>query len=393
MVDVRVVFDAGSARDGEHAGLASLTNQMLSQGAANLDADGIAARFDSLGAQFGASSLRDMAVLSLRSLTEPKLLQPALATLADIVQRPTFPANALSRERKQVLVALRDEEQSPDAVAAKAFYAALYPDYPYGTPELGTAASVKGLTRAELRDFYRRYYVARNAVVAIVGDVDRAQAAVLAERIVGGLPAGDAAPVLPAVPTLTQAHTITREFPATQTTILVGQPGMRRGDPDYFALYVGNHILGGSGFGSRILKNIREDRGLAYSAYSYFMPMRQDGPFIMGLQTRTKEAGAAHRLLLQTLRDFVAQGPTAAELQHAKENITGGFPLRIASNKNIVEYLAMIGFYHLPLDYLDQFNARVEAVTAAQVRDAFQRRVHPDRLVTVVVGRDAASAQ
>jgi zinc protease len=162
---------------------------------------------------------------------------------------------------------------------------------------------------------------------------------------------------------------------------------MKRGDEDYFPLYVGNHVLGGSGLVSLLSKEVRQNRGLSYSVYSYFLPMRQNGIFLLGLQTKNAQAGEALQVVNQTLQRFVEQGPTEQELQAAKQNITGGFPLRIASNSKIVEYLAVIGFYDLPLDYLATFTGKIEAVTAEQIRDAFQRRVHPDRIVTLLLGR------
>ena len=173
---------------------------------------------------------------------------------------------------------------------------------------------------------------------------------------------------------------------------MLGQPGLTRGDPDYFPLYVGNHILGGSGLVSRISDEVREKRGLSYSAYSYFIPMRAAGPFTAGLQTRNDQAEQALTVLRNVMQDFIEKGPTEKELIAAKKNITGGFALRLDSNSKIVDNLAVIGFYQLPLDYLDSFNRHVEAVTAAQIRDAFQRRVHPQRMATVIVGGAVATA-
>lgn len=386
MLDVRIVFDAGAARDKGKSGLAQLTNSMLGQGAADWDADTLAERFDSVGAQFSSSVARDMAILQLRSLTEAGLLDTALDTLQAILSQPRFELADLERQRKQTLISIRNQQQSPAAIASKAFYRALYGSHPYATPVIGTEATVQALTRADLQSFYRRYYVARNAVLAIVGDLTEAAARQLAERLLGKLPAGEAAPELPAVTPLAAARLLKESYPSTQTHILVGQAGMRRGDPDYFPLYVGNHILGGSGFSSRILKIVRDEHGLAYSAYSYFQPMRRKGPFIMGLQTRNGSREQARQLLDTTLREFIAAGPTRAELEHAKKNITGGFALRIDSNKDILEYLALIGFYDLPLDYLRTFNRKIEAVTLADIRDAFQRRIDPDKLLTVMVG-------
>ncbi len=396
MVDVRVLFDAGSAHDDTTAGLAALTSNLLNDGAQSaggeLGADEIADRFASLGAQFGAGVDRDTASVSLRSLTRPAVLQPALDTLALLLQRPSFPAAAFERERDRTRVALRAQAQSPGDIAGKAFYRALYGTHPYAIEQAGTEASLHLLTRDHLVAFHKRYYVARNAVIAIVGALSRSQAAALADTLLGGLPAGEPAPPLPTVEALAAARTIEIAHPSVQTHILMGQPGLRRIDPDYFPLLVGNHILGGSGLVSRLSDEIREKRGLSYSSYSYFLPLREAGPFTLGLQTRNEQTGEALKVLRDTLRAFTEQGPTARELQSAKQNITGGFALRIDSNAKLVEYLALIGFYNLPLDFLDTYSRHVEAVTLAQIKDAFQRRVQPERMVTVVVGGGAAEA-
>ena len=386
MVDVRVVFDAGSARDGELPGLASMTNGLLDTAAGKLDEEAIAERLEGLGAQLGSAALRDMAMVSLRTLSAPEYLDPALEIMSAILARPGFPEKIFQRERKQMLIGLQAEQQSPSAIARKAFYRAIYGEHPYAIPGSGTEESLQAMQRSDLVRFHERYYVAANGVVAIVGDLSRQQAERLAERLMTGLPEGEPAPPLPEVKPLARAVERKIPFPSSQTHILVGQPGMTRTDPDYLPLYVGNHILGGSGFGSRIMAEIREKRGLAYSAYSFFRPMRRKGPFQIGLQTRNDKADEAQRVLRETLQGFIEQGPTAAELEAAKKNITGGFPLRIDSNRDILEYIAMIGFYNLPLDYLESFNRRVEAVTLEQIRDAFRRRVDPKRMATVTVG-------
>lgn len=389
MVDIQLVFDAGSARDGGKAGLAALTSALLDDGAGDLDADAIAAGFEDLGAQFGANSLRDMGSLSLRSLSDRAHLEPALDLLALILRAPSFPADAFERERNRMLIALQAQEQSPEDIADNAFYRALYGDHPYASNPLGSAESLQTLTREDAAHFYREYYVARNAVIALVGALDRPQAERIAQRLADGLAAGRRAAPLPPVAPLATAAALHVDYPSTQTHVLMGAAGMTRDDPDYYALYVGNHVLGGSGLVSRISTEIREKRGLAYSAYSYFSPMRAAGPYTLGLQTRSDQTTQALDVLGRTLAGFIQDGPTAAELTASKKNITGGFPLRIASNSNITGNLAMIGFYDLPLDYLDRFNERIEAVTAAAVRDAFQRRVQPGKMVTVTVGSAA----
>jgi zinc protease len=166
----------------------------------------------------------------------------------------------------------------------------------------------------------------------------------------------------------------------------VGQPGIKRADPDLFPLYVGNHVLGGGGMVSRLFEEIREKRGLSYSTYSYFMPMKQQGPFVAGLQTRTDQAEDALALLFEQLSAFVETGPTEAELEAAKQNLTGGFALRIDSNSDILGYLAMIGFHELPLDYLDSYNEKIMSVTTEQIKDAFRRKLSTDKMATVMAG-------
>lgn len=387
MVQWRVVFDAGSSRDpAGKRGLGNLLAQMLRQGAGGLSADAIAEGFERLGAEFSASVERDMAVADLRTLSDPARLEAAIELLAKVLAQPDFPPEALERERARLRVALQQERQSPGRVAQKRFFEELYGTHPYAADPLGDESALAAITREDLVAHHRRYYVGRNTWVVIVGDLGRRAAERLARRAVGTLPAGEAAPALPAVRPLTQARTVRVPFDSTQTHIFVGQPGITRGDPDYFPLYVGNYTLGGGGLVSRISEEIREKRGLSYSAYSYFLPLREPGPFVLGLQTKNESAESALRALSSVLADFVAHGPTEEELTAAKKHITGAFPLRLDSNRKIADQLAVVAFYGLPLNWLDEFPRRVEAVTVEQVRAAFQRRVHPGRMLTVILG-------
>ncbi|MEN8166908.1 MAG: pitrilysin family protein [Pseudomonadota bacterium] len=387
MVDVRVVFDGGSARDAGKPGVTSFTSSLLSEGAGDWSAHEISERMENVGAKLVLGSLRDMAWVSVRSLTEAKAMNTALETMAAILAHPRFSQEDVERERQSILASLLQSEQLPRSIGKKALYRKVFGEHPYaGDPE-GARESVQAIAREDLIATHRRLYVARNAVVAIVGAVERAQAERIAERVTRGLAEGEHAPPLPEVQPLAAAVEEKIDFPSTQAHIYMAQPGLKRGDRDYFTLYVGNHVLGGSGLVSLLSEEVREKRGLSYSVSSYFLPMREPGLFQLGLQTKNAQAEEALKVLRETLRRFVKEGPTEQQLRAAKQNITGGFPLRIASNSKIVEYLAVIGFYDLPLDYLDVFTSKVEAVTAEQIRDAFQRRVDPERMVTVQVGR------
>ncbi len=386
MLDVRIAFDAGSARDAEKSGIASLTAGLLEQGAGDWDANTIAERLEGVGASLSAGADRDMTSVSLRTLTHKPAMDIAVDTLTEVLARPGFAAEDFNRVQQNRLIGLHQDEQSPGTVGKKALYREIFGSHPYGADPAGTLETVAELTRDDAIAFHRRYYAAANAVIAIVGALSRTEAEALAAQITEGMPSGEPAPKLPPVPALTEAISANIEFPSSQTHIYAGQPGMHRGDPDYFPLYVGNHILGGSGLVSLLMEEVREKRGLSYSVYSYFLPLAVDGPFMMGLQTKNDQAEEARRVMFDTLARFAEQGPSDEELAAALKNITGGFPLRIASNGKIVSYLAVIGFYGLPLDYLDRFTETVSAVTKEQIRDAFQRRIHADRMAVIEVG-------
>ncbi len=392
MLDVTVDFPAGSSYDpADKAGLAHLTQGMLDQGAGGLTDTEIAHRMADVGALLGGRFERDRAGVTLRTLSSARERQVAVDVMARVLQAPTFAEATVAREKQRVLAALREAEAQPGDVAEKALYRAMYGKHPYAHPEPGEAASVTPLKAQDLRAFHRSHYTASNAVVAVMGDISRSEAEALALQLTAQLPKGEVIAPLPR-PELTPASDTRIVFPSAQSHVLVGGIGVARDDPDFFALYVGNYVLGGGGFDSRLLKEIRDKRGYAYSAYSYFLPMAVPGPFMLGLQTKNAQTDDALKLARETLRQFVAEGPSEEELTQAKSNLTGGFPLRIDSNKKILEYLSLIGFYKLPMDYLDTWVAKVNAVDVAAVKQAFARRVHPEQMATVVVGA-AASAK
>ena len=393
MLDLAVDFPAGSGHDpAAKPGIAHLAHGLLDQGAGGLSDTEIAHRLADSGAILGGRFDRDRAGVTLRTLSSLPEREVALDVLTRVLQQPAFDADVLSREKRRLLAALKEDEADPGEVASKAFYRAVYGEHPYAHDEKGDAASIAMAERADLEAFHRRHYSSPNAVIALMGDIDRATAEAIAERIAGGLPQGAPVSPLPApVPAKSQEQRIAH--PSTQSHVLVGALGMARDDPEFFPLFVGNYVLGGGGFDSRLMREVRDKRGYAYSTYSYFSPMTHAGPFVLGLQTKIEQTDDALKVARDTLRQFIAEGPSETELRQARDNLTGGFPLRIDSNKKILDYLAMIGFYRLPLDYLDTWIDRVEAVDVAAVKRAFEARIDPDRLVTVVVGARSGSAQ
>ncbi len=390
MLDLELVFAGGSARDGDKAGVAMLTSSMLDKGADGMNADQIAEAFESVGAQFSSGSGMERSTVGLRTVTLPEEKQKAIKTWLTVLGKPTFPEKDFKRIKKQALIGLQAEKQDPGSIASKAFYQHLYGDHPYASPENGTEESIETITLDDLKNFYEKHYVAKNAILAIVGDIDRKEAEILAESLSTTLATGEKAAPIPPVEPLKEARTVRIDFPSSQSHVYIGQTGNKRGDKDYFTLYLGNHVFGGSGFTSRLMKEVRVKRGLSYSVYSYFLPQRELGPYLLGLQTKNNQADKAIEVARDELKTFLQQGPSEKELEQSKKNITGGFPLRTASNSDIVSYIAMIGFYGLPLDYLDTFSDTINNITRADIMDAWKRRVHPDKMLTIVVGKQEA---
>jgi len=388
VVDVRLAFKAGSSRDGNKPGISRLVSALLVEGTGDALAEEIALQFESVGAVLGHDSLRDMGLLSLRSLSDDKTLNSVSDWFAKVAALPSFPQQAIDRDRKSMLISLQSRKKDIGSVVSDAFFDALYPGHPYQLGSHGESSSLKAITQNDLKQFHQKYNVANNANLAIVGDLSIQQAKQYAEALTQYLQPGQAAKLIkPAA--LTKGSDIKIPFKATQAHVIQGLPVVTRKDADYFALYVGNHILGGSGFSSQLMKEIRDNRGLSYSVYSYFLPMESNGPFQMALQTSKRQVSEATQLMQKILMDFISNGPSQKELEHAQKNITGGFPLKVDSNKKIIGYLSLIGFYQLPLDYLDNFNEKVMAVTVDSIRDAFKRRVIPEKMIRITVGETA----
>ncbi|HEY8359716.1 MAG TPA: pitrilysin family protein [Ramlibacter sp.] len=399
MVDVQIDVDAGGRRDpAEKAGLASVTAAMTSKGIAAregqpaLDENQLGEAWADLGAGFGASAGSDRMSFSLRSLTYPELLAKAVALGARQIGEPSFPDHVWQRDRQRMSASIREANTRPATIANRTFYSAVYGSHPYGYDT--TEESLARIAVQDMRSHYALVQPCR-AKVSIVGAVNRAQADQIASALLARLPAGNctALPPVPEVATLAAPVERAVPFTSAQAHVLIGQPGYRRDDPDYFPLLVGNYTLGGGGFVSRLTTEVREKRGLSYSIYSYFAPGMHAGAFTLGLQTRPDQAAQAVEVSRDVLRRFVAEGPTEAELKAAKDFLVGGFALRIDSNRKLLDNLAAIAWHDLPLDYLDTWTRQVERVTAAEIKAAFARKLQPDRMVTVVLGGVAPTRQ
>ena len=402
MVDVQIDFDAGGRRDpAQKAGLASITARMTSKGVAGssgpaLDENELSEAWADLGGSFGGGAGQDRMSFSMRSLTYPDLLPKAAQLAARQLGAPSFPEPIWLRDRERTAAAIREANTRPATIAGRAFATAVYGNHPYGFET--TEASLAQIGVADMRDFYQRSVEPCRAKVSIVGDVTRAQADALVTTLLSGLEQRlgavcEALPAVQEVAALPAGLVQAIPFRSAQAHVLIGQPGYKRSDPDFFALTVGNYILGGGGFVSRLTNEVREKRGLSYSVYSFFAPGLHAGAFTVGMQTRPDQTAQAVQVSRDVLNRFVTEGPTEAELKAAKDNLIGGFALRIDSNRKLLENIANIAWNNLPLNYLDNWTSQVERVTVADVRAAFARKLQPDRMVVVTVGASDAPAQ
>ncbi|MEY4652750.1 MAG: hypothetical protein RI884_1331 [Pseudomonadota bacterium] len=412
ILDVQIDFDAGTRRDpAGKPSLASVTADLMDKGIMARDprrgALGGVTRYDGamdenqlgeawadLAAQFTANAGDDRMSFSLRTLTESDLLARAVALAARQIGESSFPASIWERERARLVAALRESYTRPATAARRAWFPAVYGGHPYGWE--ATEPTLATVSVDDMRAFHARHVQACRAKVTLVGAISRAQADQIAAALLARLPASadgrcEALPSVPEVPPLTAPVTRHVPFNSAQAHVLIGQPGYKRNDPDFFPLLVGNYILGGGGFVSRLSTEVREKRGLSYSVYSYFSPGLHAGAFTLGLQTRPDQAQQAVQVAREVVTRFVAEGPTAAELQAARDNLVGGFALRIDSNRKLLDNVASIAWNDLPLDYLDTWTKKVQAVTLADIRAAFARKLQPDRMVTVTVGPASAA--
>jgi zinc protease len=393
MVDVQIDFDAGLRRDpADKAGLASVTAMMLSKGVkasganAALDDNQLSEAWADLGASFSASAGADRMSFSLRSLTYPDLLGKAVDLAARQMGQPAWPNAIWLRERERIAASIKEANTRPATLAGRAFNQAVYGAHPYGFEM--TEATLAVISVVDMQAAYTALVLPCRAKVSIVGAVTKPQADALVAKLLGQLPKSECSllQVIPEVEPLKQAEDKRIAFESAQAHVLIGQPGYKRDDPDFFALLVGNHILGGGGFTSRLTNEVREKRGLTYGVYSGFQPGSHAGAFTLGLQTRPDQAAQAVQVSKDVLAKFVAEGPSEVELKAAKDNLMGGFALRIDSNRKLLDNVANIAWNKLPLNYLDVWTLQIDKITTAQIKAAFQRKLQPERMVTVVLG-------
>lgn len=392
IVDIALNFDAASSRDSEDGsnndklGISALTNAMLGTHSKDHTESEIIEGFTAIGAQFSAHSFKDMSIVSLRVLSQSDILNPSIKLLAEVVAQPVFKQAILNRLKQQTQQGILAKKDSPASIASEAFANTLFGTHPYANPSSGNAISVANITIQAIQHHYKKYYVAKNLNIAIVGDVSLVQAKSIAKQLTHKLNIGQKAKPLVKVSVLKKSIDKHIDFKSLQSHLYIGTTGINRDHPDYYALYLANHIFGGSTLNSVLGEVIREKNGLAYSVYSYFQPMAANGIFAINLQTKNAQLSKASHLTFQTLNNFIVTGITTQTLQDAKDNIIGSFALRSASNAQIKTYLSLIGFYDLPLDYLSGFPNKIQALNVKIVQAAVNRFFSQAHWLTLSVG-------
>ena len=389
MVSIVIVLRGGTlAEPPDKGGVAAVTAELLQRGTRKHPGKQLATAFDAIGAQFAVGASNDMITLSLSTLTEH--LDEALDLAAEVLADPAFSQEDFEKVRGEAIADLKASEEDPHTVASRVFLRTLYGDHPYGRQVRGTQASLRRLTREDCRAYWKSISGAKGALLTAAGDVTGPDLTRRIRRHLApwlarpGTPFG-APPPLPPPPDAPRIEKIDRPF--TQSTIFVGERGIARNDPDYYAIEIFNYVLGGGGFTSRLLDEIRDNLGLAYSVSSDFDERLLPGPFVISLQTKNKTAREALRLVHREVNRALRDGITEKELEDAKAYLTGSYPRRYDTNAEMARFLASAEFYGLGSDYDRIYPARIRAVTRAEVLRAGQAHVHPERFMTVVVGR------
>lgn len=367
------------------AGMAA--SMLVAGGTQNLNEEALRDESNRLGITLSSNAGTDNASVSLSTLSRADTLPAALKLLNQVITQPAFDEAVLRRRTAQSISSLKQQESSPGFIAARTLARLNYGKHPYANGAKTDAATLSALTRKDLQQFHRAHFAKSNAYIAIVGDIGREQAERISREVLDGLPdKPSAAATLPEVPA---AKGRTQHIPFAgkeQAVVMMGLPLMVRNDPDRYALAVGNYILGGGGFDSRLMKTLRDEKGLVYGVSSSLAQHSRPAPFAIRFSTRKGEAHAALAAAHKVLSDFIASGPTEAELQQAKDFLIGSFPLRFDTNAKLLPYVASAGLDGLPADYLQRYPEEIRKVTAEQVREVWQRRLKTEQMNVVSVG-------
>lgn len=385
-ITASISVKAGSVFEKEElAGLANITADLLTEGTSTRSASQISEEEDFIGASLSSSGGGDSASASLRVLTKDR--EKGFELLSDILINPSFPDAEIERAKSQIKAGIISKLDDPATIAAEAFNKNLFGNHPYSRPLEGTVDSLDKIKKTHIVDFHSQFYRPNNTILTVVGDINLRSLKKLLHRYFGKWKRGDITFTIreKAAPLKKKKVEIIHKD-ITQANVQLGHLGLKRSDPDFYAAYVMNYILGGGGFVSRLMTEIRDNQGLVYGVYSYFNALKEVGPFKVGLQTKNESAKEAVEEVRRQIRELVNKGVTEKELRDAKDYIIGSFPLKFTTNQKIANYLSYIERHKLGLDYLDKFPEIIEALTVKDINEAAKEYLDPDNYLLVIVG-------
>ncbi|KAF0178167.1 MAG: processing peptidase [Nitrospirae bacterium] len=374
----------------ERAGLAYLTAKLLADGTTTKKGPEISEAIEYLGASFSTSATADFTLLAYSSLK--KDAEAGMAIVSDVLMNPVFAEEELARKKTMTKGMLRQREEDPQYVANKRFLKEVFGSpHPYGRPVEGEAATLDAVSRADIGDFYARFYRPDRAVITLVGDLSAAEARQLTERFFSAWKARSEAPVTttPSGVPKTVAKQLIIDRNLTQASIVLGHEGISRSNPDYYAVQVMNYVLGSGGFASRLMQVVRDDMGLAYSIYSSFSANEEPGHFLVDVQTKNASAATVVAEVERQIRRMRAELIADSELNDAKAYLTGSFPRRLETSKKIAELVASADFFGLGTDYIRNYPSYINRITKEDVLRTARKYLDPVRLVLVIVGKES----
>lgn len=387
LVTLKLFVKAGTLQEPQgKEGLANLTANLLLSGTKQRNAAQIAQELDFLGAKLGAEGGDDFAQLSLMVLK--KDLAAGLDLFQDVLLNPVFTPPEVKRKVAQIQASLESDEDEPGVVASRTFNKDLFGSFPYGHPIRGTREGLAAITPKDLVEFHRRYWRPNNAILCVVGDLTLDEARKWVNEIYGSWQTGEIpAAKLPPFPLLNDRRVVMVDKDITQANIILGNLGIARANPDFYAVQVMNYILGGGGFASRLLDNIRVNRGLAYSVHSQFSPGLEPGPFAVTLETKNASAGEAVQQVLAEIKRIREQPVSDTELNDAKSFLIGSFPRKMDAQSKRAWLMGYTEIYGLGLDYPWRYPELIRSLTSADIQKAAWKYLHPDNFLLVVVGK------
>lgn len=386
LVSVVAAFKGGARLDpADKTGLLQMTASLLNEGAGDMDAQAFKRRLEDKAIKFGASADADALYITLQTLSENEA--EAFDVLRLALAEPRFDAEAVERVRAQFDAYLRRESEDAETAAYREWHKLTLPSHPYGRSENGTPESIAAISQDDIKNAARGALVRGRLLVAIVGDISAEDAAAMLDKVFGALPAGEALPETGEAVLTAAGETKIFERDIPQSAVVFGGPGLLRKDPDYMAATVMNYILGGGGFSSRLMEEVREKRGLAYGVSTYLNPQLLGGFYMGSVGTENARVGESVAIIKQEIARLRDEGPTDKEIADAKTYLTGSFALRLDSNAKIANMLISMQLYDLGIDYLDRRNKEIEAVTRDDIVRAAGRLLDAGKMTFVVVGK------